>query len=469
MPSALRLAVIVSLASVLLLALVLPVAANEPLDGTDTVRAADVVVSDEAWFYRFRAVVPGLPEEVEDPSGGFYDVGRAEVRKWTNPFPLDTLHVGVIGGEPIARTYFGLSTFDVTDEPASIVGGTLRLVDNEEDSLNAAAADMIACPVHEDLVVTDNAGDWDAQPVSDCSVFSDVVLVPDSDPLTWEVDLAPFAEVFADNLAPGVAIMERGVLEDSETPDPAESWHVSFDASTRTEDALAPDSTALIEELERLARVTADVDVLTGLVSDPESIPTFLVVQALPDVNAVWRQSRVARQTDPEREIRPATADLELEVMSLGDFDDVDDVEGAGDFEQLDDGSSSIGGSASSADFSTGTTGTGDTGSASSFDSGAVGSAVDTEVALDLAEAEEPALAAADDESQAAPGTAHVQAAPPAGLVDARTGGPGILLLLPLALSVAGALGWSLTQPAQVEIGRQGGALDRLAARRTTA
>jgi hypothetical protein len=440
-----------------------PAAAQTAASG-EAVTATGVTPTDEAWFFRFRQVLPELPEGVADPTGGFFDVGRAEVRHRTNPFPLDTLHVGVLAGEPFARTFLGLSTFEVTDDMASIVGGVLRLVDNEEDSVNAAAADMVAC-LATDLVVPDDAGDWDAQPAFDCDVSSEAVLVEGADPLTWEIQLEPFAQAFADDLAPGLAIVERTAAEGGAAPDPRATWQVSLDASTRETAALAPDSTALITELERLARTVGDPETLLALVQDPESLPTFLVLQALPDVTAVYDQARVTRQTDPDRGLRPPTADLELVVTS---FDDLDGVDG-GFGDAGGDPAPIAADGVAPADQPAPTAGAFDAPAAagSGFDGTGSSAGVADEVALGGegdSDADEAAAVAADPEAARSEDAAGAPLGADAGSEPAG-GGPGILLLLPLALGLAGALGWSLTSPSQLAVDRAGGALDRLTGR----
>jgi hypothetical protein len=455
--------------------LVVPADAAVAPEAEEVQRAERVPFADEAWFLRFRQPVPDLPEEVPDPTGGFFGVGRAEIRARTNPFPIDTLHVGVLAGEPFARTFLGLSTFDVTDAPASIVGGTVTLIDNEEDSFNAASADMVAC-LATDLVVTDDAGDWESQPGFDCDVMSDVALVEGSAPLTWEIDLAPFADAFADELSPGIAVVEQGAAEGEGSPDPRATWQVSFDATVREEATLIPDGTALIGELERLLRTVTDAESLLGVVGDPASLPTFIILQALPDTNALYEQSRVLRQTDPDRSLRPGSADLEFVEADLGFGDGIDlGGDGAVDGGRIGDGAEVAAGDDRPAPFDPGPAATG--GGFSSGGGGDVGSSSPVPssaapaIASDAGTAavpsvggDEPAVAEADGDPAdvAAPQTATAEDAG----ADVPISGPSILLLLPLALGLAGALGWSLQAPAALPDERSGGALDRLMARR---
>jgi hypothetical protein len=469
-----RLAALPAAALLALGILGLPAAAQvDAADDGERVTASDVTPTDEAWFFRFRQPVPEPPEDFDDPTGGYVGIARAEVRNRTNPFPANTLHVGTILGEPVARTFLGLSTFEVTDDPATIVGGTLRLTDNEEDSVNAERAEMIAC-LATDLVVPAEAGDWDNQYGFDCSTSSPAELVEGSDPLVWEIDLDPFAEAFADELAPGLAIVEAGAAEDSSMPDPTATWWVSFDTSMREEAALEPDNTAIVGELERIARGAGDIDTLTGLLTDPESIPTFVVLQVLPDVNALYAQSRVARQTDPDRDLRPASADLELVVTSF-DFD-FGDGEGDGEeaFPTFDDGGTATAGE--SEPFTPAPSTSGTSGSAS-FGSGGTTSGASggfTPSASDeVAVADDPATAdgEAAEEAVSAPAEAPAAAGEAELLADdgAAGGDAPLWLLVPLALGLAGALGWSLSSPVELAADRRGGALDRLMDRKAGA
>jgi hypothetical protein len=193
--------------------------------------AEDVLMFDEAWFFRYRQPAEGAPE-VPDPSGNEVPaIAKATVRDRTNPYQPETLHVGIVGGEPEAVTFVNFPLYELTPDnaPPVVTGGKITLVDGGSSlgSKRADAAEMVACLAVE-LAPAAQGGDWKDVPKYDCATKATLQLVEGSEPMTWTIDLAPFTAAWADPSQNfGVAIVPD---PDSATPPPDQSWHVSFQA-----------------------------------------------------------------------------------------------------------------------------------------------------------------------------------------------------------------------------------------------
>ncbi|HWH33134.1 MAG TPA: hypothetical protein VNU01_10745, partial [Egibacteraceae bacterium] len=114
--------------------------------------AEDVLMQDEAWFFRYRQPLAPVPD-VEDPAGAS-GIPKAEVRSRTStPFAPETLHVAVVSGEQEAITFLNLPLFELADNglPPAVTGGTITLVDagSSLGSKRADVAEMVACLVTE--------------------------------------------------------------------------------------------------------------------------------------------------------------------------------------------------------------------------------------------------------------------------------------------------------------------------------
>lgn len=185
----------------------------------------DAQMQDEAWFFRYRdpiEPVPPAPGELSDAT----EIPRATVRDQTNPYRTETLHVGLAGGDDEAMAFLGLPTTDL-GFAAQITGGEVRLPISGFGGAQARtpeSADMIACLAPE-VVIEAHGGNWDSRYDFDCGVRGEVVLEEGSDPLTWTVDLAPFAAVWQPGDPAGIAIVPN---PDTELSPPEQNWHVSF-------------------------------------------------------------------------------------------------------------------------------------------------------------------------------------------------------------------------------------------------
>lgn len=191
--------------------------------------AEDVPMFDEAWFFRYRQPLEPVPD-VDDPAG-VGGIPKATLRERTNPYPLETLQVGVVNGEEEAVTFVNFPLHELTDDfsPVHVTGGTVTFVDGGSSlgSKRADEAEMIAC-LSLQLVPEVQGGDWKDLPEWDCATRSTLTLQEGSAPMTWTVDLAPFASVWSDPAANyGIAIVPD---PDSARPAPDQSWHVAFQA-----------------------------------------------------------------------------------------------------------------------------------------------------------------------------------------------------------------------------------------------
>lgn len=218
--------------------------------------AGDVLMQDEAWFFRHRQPLAPVPE-VNDPAGAS-GIPRASLRdQTTRPFPAETLQVAVAGGEQQAVMFLNFPLFELTDDgmPPTITGGKITLVDggSSAGSKRADAAEMVACLATE-LFVAAQGGDWADVPEYDCATRATVQMVEGSTPLTWTIDLAPFAAAWTDpSTNYGIAVIPD---PDSATPPPDQSWQVGFQAKSWQPPEPSPTQTG---EPPAKAPITADL------------------------------------------------------------------------------------------------------------------------------------------------------------------------------------------------------------------
>lgn len=207
---------------------VLPIGAA--FGATSTKTAKTVIALEEAWYYRYRQPLEPVPQAPKEtgPIPGQQDNVEAQVRQRSNPYEAETLHVGINGGQPEARTFLYWDPFSLSDDGlATIVGGTVTLPLVETRGVrNAQNAQMIAC-MNIDMPTSDLGGEFKEQPKFDCKTSVPVEQVKDSDPITWTVNLDPFGKKWkADPESyAGIAVVEDPEAEQS--PQTA-AWHVAF-------------------------------------------------------------------------------------------------------------------------------------------------------------------------------------------------------------------------------------------------
>ncbi len=134
----------------------------------------------------------------------------------TNPYPAETLHVGIAGGQEESRTDL---RFDVSPlGPEDVIeGGTLLLPVDVADSRSPETADLRACAVTE--TGPSVQGSFAEPPEADCSIRSPAVFEPGDEP-SFTVDLFPFNDVLTDG---GLALVAS-----ERSGEALETWHVAF-------------------------------------------------------------------------------------------------------------------------------------------------------------------------------------------------------------------------------------------------
>lgn len=141
----------------------------------------------------------------------------------TSPYPADTLHVGVAGGQETARTYL---LPDLLSLPvgATATGGTMTIpVDtaSTDGSASADAATMLACAVTQPF--TDGAaGSSATAPKTDCK--TSVPAKYDAKKAVFTVDLALFLKSWAS----GQPALGIALVPDPAKASPTETWHVTI-------------------------------------------------------------------------------------------------------------------------------------------------------------------------------------------------------------------------------------------------
>ena len=377
---------------------------------------------DEAWFFRYRQPLEPVPD-IDDPTANNPDdIAKSTVRERTNPYPVDTFHVGVNGGQVEAVTYLNWDTYALNGNnglEAIITGGTVTFTDAGTTCAPAAqggpqrscgsrrpeAAKMVACRATE-LVVEAQGGDFRDKykyDVKDCTPLKPQP-AKEGEPLQWKADLAQFADTWSDPFKnTGIAIVPapEAVAGDAPTA-PQESWHVAFHGR-RT-------------DVENAKIITSDLTIKKQVLDIPDFGGGF---------------GPVGGGFTPTTPTTPTTGGGSTFTPSTG---------GGSTF------TPSTGGS-------TGSSFTPSTGTSTVTSDTSV--PVDTGVAAESAPAAAPPVAA----PVAAPQTQPVNAPGP------QT--PKAIWLLPfLALSLAGALGWSLSQPVELANEREGAVSKLMKARR---
>ena len=146
----------------------------------------------------------------------------------TSPYPADTLHVGVAGGQETARTYL---LPDLTAMPfgSTMLKATMTLpVATDSQAGNAAAntAKMQACLVTAPFP-DGTQGSTQAPPAIDCKT---AVAKPkyDAKKNLFTIDLSPFFTSWQAGLINGIAL-----VPDSTGTQPTDAWHVAFNGRKR--------------------------------------------------------------------------------------------------------------------------------------------------------------------------------------------------------------------------------------------
>ena len=175
----------------------------------------------------------GHTATVEDSSEAWYATGAIDIcttplgcppeQVPTSPYPADTLHVGVAGGQETARTYL---LPDLLSLPlgATATGGTMTIPVDTASTDGTASADtaaMLACAATQPF--TDGAaGSGATPPKTDCK--TSVPAKYDAKKSVFTVDLEPFLKAWA----AGQPSLGIALVPDPDKMSPTETWHVTI-------------------------------------------------------------------------------------------------------------------------------------------------------------------------------------------------------------------------------------------------
>ena len=179
--------------------------------------ATNVEAAVESWYQVSPAEVGS-----EDPTCTLPIGCAPQPSAPVQPYPEDTLHVGIAAGRDTARTFLML---DVADLPtgAFITGGTLTLpvlTDQESGSMEPETAELMACSVLGPVKKA-RGGPAGDQPDFSCDTAAKATYKAGEKP-TVTVDLKPLAATLATG---GVAIVPAKAARDA-----GATWHVAFPA-----------------------------------------------------------------------------------------------------------------------------------------------------------------------------------------------------------------------------------------------
>ena len=138
-----------------------------------------------------------------------------------HPYPEDTLHVSVSGGQETARTYVAFPTF--LPSGGRFVGGTMELpldIEPTSGSVSPETADFVACLSSTKFKPV--RGSFEQPPKIECETRKAAVY--NAEDAVFTVDLRPFAEHWKKDesalaLVPSKAALERG-----------DTWHAVYPA-----------------------------------------------------------------------------------------------------------------------------------------------------------------------------------------------------------------------------------------------
>jgi hypothetical protein len=146
----------------------------------------------------------------------------------SSPYPADTLHVGIAGGQETARTYV-VPNLLALPLGATLTDGTMTLpvaTDSQAGTVGADSAKILACLATKP--VTDGAqGSTEAPPDVDCKTSA--ALKYDAKKSVFTADLAPLIAAWSKG-APQFGI---GLVPDTGKAQPSDAWHVTFNGRKR--------------------------------------------------------------------------------------------------------------------------------------------------------------------------------------------------------------------------------------------
>jgi len=160
----------------------------------------------------------------------------------TSPYPADTLHVGVAGGQETARTYLvpDLSSLPLGATPQSGVMTLPVATQTGDGTVAESSAKLLAC-LAKAPVLDGTAGSSATPPAIDCGTAEGLVFNAAKE--TFTLDLTPFLAAWAHGAAEdGIVVMP------SRTSQPTDVWHVAFNGHKRAGTAHVASSVSLSDE-----------------------------------------------------------------------------------------------------------------------------------------------------------------------------------------------------------------------------
>ena len=141
----------------------------------------------------------------------------------SSPYPANTLHVGVAGGQETARTYVLPDTLSLPFG-AKLTSGVMTLPVDSAGSDGTVAADsatMLACLATAPFA-DGTAGASSAPPKVDCKTSAKAKY--DAKKVLFTVDLTPFLDAWS----AGQPQLGIALVPDASKMSPTETWHVTF-------------------------------------------------------------------------------------------------------------------------------------------------------------------------------------------------------------------------------------------------
>lgn len=217
--------------------------------------ATNVPNEYETWYFNFKEPLSKIPGG--DPTCGLPTGCNATVVTAPNPYPQNTLHVGINGGVPEATSAIA---FNLTDLPlgAMVTGGktTLPVLGQEAGTRNQDQAEMVACLTTGLLVSSQDAASFNDRPEFDCSVSSPLEKTSIDGTLAYTVDLAPFGAKWSQGEPNnGISILPTEAAQNSRG-----TWHVAF-----PQQRFEGDTPKITSDLTYEAPETTPSDTGTGL------------------------------------------------------------------------------------------------------------------------------------------------------------------------------------------------------------
>ncbi len=203
-------------------------AARAPVAGAGVQNSITVPMASEAWY-------------LENPTCNTLAGCVTPPRALINPLANDTLHVSIVLGVEIARSYL---TFNLTKLPsgASIFGGRLTVpIDTTpmDGTISPEESHVVACLVTLPIVPTQ--GSLEFPPVPDCAVSSPGIYSAKVQP-TLTFDLTPFGSWWSGSAS--VALVPAQSASAAR-----ESWSVVFSSTSRQSPPSPPATAELTYEL----------------------------------------------------------------------------------------------------------------------------------------------------------------------------------------------------------------------------